>query len=129
MTGRLRWLWPMLAAGALVALPGGCVTVSPAAPPQVPAGDPGRGAGLISQYGCGSCHTVPGVAGADGLVGPPLVRFGSRSYIAGKLVNNGANLQRWIQHPQQVDPGTAMPDLGVNATDAQDIAAYLFTMK
>ncbi len=30
--------------------------------------------------------------------------------------------------PQGVEPGTAMPNLGVTATDAQDIAAYLFTL-
>ncbi|PRY20191.1 hypothetical protein CLV70_12572 [Pseudosporangium ferrugineum] len=30
--------------------------------------------------------------------------------------------------PQAVEPGTAMPDLGVTSTDARDIAAYLFTL-
>jgi cytochrome c1 len=62
-------------------------------------------------------------------VGPPLNRFGSRSYIAGELANNGANLQRWIRDPRSVEPGTAMPNLGVTAVDAQDIAAYLFTLE
>lgn len=125
---RLRWLWPMAATAVLLAAPAGCSTLSPTPPAEVPSGDPGRGAQLINQYGCGSCHTVPGVKGADGLVGPPLTRFGSRSYIAGKLVNNGPNLQRWIENPQQIEPGNAMPDLGVTPEDAQDIAAYLFTL-
>ena len=31
----------------------------------------------------------------------------------------------WIQHPQALDPRSAMPDLGVNETDARNIAAYL----
>jgi cytochrome c len=125
---RLRWVWPIAAAAALVVAPAGCSTLSPTPPPEVPAGDPGRGAQLINKYGCGSCHTVPGVKGADGLVGPPLTKFGSRSYIAGELVNSGPNLQRWIENPQAVEPGTAMPDLGVTPEDAQDIAAYLFTL-
>lgn len=125
---RLRWLWPMAATAVLLAAPAGCATVSPAPPAEVPSGSPGRGAQLINQYGCGSCHTVPGVKGADGLVGPPLTRFGRRSYIAGELVNSGPNLQRWIQHPQAIEPGTAMPDLGVTPEDARDIAAYLFTL-
>jgi cytochrome c len=123
----LRWFWPA-AAVVLLAAPSACSTLSPTPPAEVPNGDPGRGAELISRYGCGSCHTVPGVKGADGLVGPPLIRFGSRSYIAGELVNSGPNLQRWIMDPQGVEPGTAMPNLGVTATDAQDIAAYLFTL-
>jgi len=113
----------------VLAAPSACSTLSPTPPAEVPNGDPGRGAELISRYGCGSCHTVPGVKGADGLVGPPLTRFGSRSYIAGELVNSGPNLQRWIMDPQGVEPGTAMPNLGVTATDAQDIAAYLFTLE
>lgn len=123
----VRVLWPALACAA-TAVAAACSTVSPAPPAEVPGGHPERGARLIEQYGCGSCHTVPGVRGADGLVGPPLTRFGARSYIAGQLPNNGTNLQRWIRDPQGVEPGTAMPDLSVTDVDAEDIAAYLFTL-
>jgi cytochrome c len=124
---RLRVLWPVLACAAIASAPA-CSTVSPPPPAEVRQGNPGRGARLIGQYGCGSCHTVPGVRGADGLVGPPLTKFGSRSYIGGELPNNGDNLRRWIRDPQAVEPGTAMPDLSVTDADAQDIAAYLFTL-
>jgi cytochrome c len=123
----LRVIWPALACAALLTAPA-CSTLSPLPPAEVPSGDPGRGAHLIEQYGCGSCHTVPGVEGADALVGPPLIKFGSRSYIAGELSNNGENLQRWIKDPQGVEPGTAMPNLSVTDVDARDIAAYLFTL-
>ncbi len=92
---------------------------------RVPGGDPGRGAELIRSYGCGSCHTVDGVDGADGLVGPPLTDFGRRAYIAGELPNGPDTLQRWIRDPQGVEPGTAMPDLDVTPTDARDLAAFL----
>lgn len=115
-------LLPALVMAAVV----GCGTSTsrlPAAP--VPGGYPARGAELISSYGCGSCHTIGGIRGADGLVGPPLTGFEQRSYIAGELPNSPQNLQRWIMDPQQVEPGTAMPDLGVTAADARDIAAYL----
>jgi cytochrome c len=98
-------------------------------PAEVSDGNPVRGARLISEYGCGTCHIVPGVREADGLVGPPLEHMGRRSYIAGQLTNSGPNLQRWIRSPQQVEPGTAMPDLGVTADDARDIAAYLLTLE
>jgi cytochrome c1 len=68
------------------------------------------------------------VNGARGLVGPPLTDFGRRSYIAGVLPNNADNLQHWIRDPQSVVPGNAMPNLGVSAVDARDIAAYLLTI-
>ncbi|MFN2590288.1 MAG: cytochrome c family protein [Actinomycetota bacterium] len=98
-------------------------------PPEVPEGNPARGADLIQRFGCGSCHIVPGIPDADGLVGPPLIRFGSRQVIAGRLANNGDNLIRWVMDPQVVEPGTDMPDLRVTEQQARDIAAYLFTLK
>jgi len=101
-----------------------------AAPPQVArSGSPSRGAKLISSYGCASCHTVPGVPGADALVGPPLTKFARRSYIAGMLPNTEANLHRWLENPQAIVPGNAMPDLHVTARDAADITAYLYTLR
>ena len=99
------------------------------APADIPAGDADRGEELIRDYGCGSCHTVPGVAGADGTVGPPLNAFAERDYIAGNLRNTPANLILWIQNPQEIEPGTAMPDIGVTEEDARDIATYLHTLR
>ncbi|MEU5942989.1 c-type cytochrome [Micromonospora sp. NPDC047548] len=128
MTTRIRTRWAaLLVLPVLLAAPG-CASTDPPPPPEVRAGRPARGAALIAQYGCGSCHTIPGIDRANGLVGPPLTRFGARSYIAGSLVNNGDNLRHWIADPQSVEPGTAMPNLGVSPIDAQDIAAYLFTL-
>jgi len=120
---------PMLAVLAVVVATSACARVPPPPPGESRDGQPQRGARLIQQYGCGSCHTVPGVDRADGLVGPPLTRFGARSYIAGELPNNADNLRRWIRDPQSVEPGTAMPNLGVSEIDARDIAAYLFTLE
>jgi cytochrome c len=88
-------------------------------------GDSRRGPEVIERYGCGSCHGIPGVRGADALVAPPLDDFGERAYIAGRLTNTPENLVRWIMDPQAIDPATAMPDLGVPEVDARDIAAYL----
>ncbi|MGW3611045.1 c-type cytochrome [Micromonospora sp. NPDC005163] len=125
-----RRLWALGA--ALMILPmvavTACASTAPSPPPESRNGRPDRGAELIAQYGCGSCHTIPGINRADGLVGPPLTRFGARSYIAGQLPNNAENLRRWIVDPQAVEPGTAMPNLGISAIDAQDIAAYLYTL-
>ena len=92
-------------------------------------GNPHRGRAAISAYGCGTCHTVPGVRGADALVAPPLTSMGQRSYVGGVMKNTPANLIRWIQDPPAVDPMTAMPKLNVSESDARDIASYLYTLK
>ncbi|SEK69374.1 Cytochrome c2 [Blastococcus sp. DSM 46786] len=124
--GPLPWLATL---AALVAV-GACSTPGEQLPPaEAQLGDPDRGAALITDYGCGSCHVIPGLEQADGLVGPPLTSFGRRMYIAGNLPNNAENLQYWIREPQDVEPGTAMPDLGVSRVDARDIAAYLLTLE
>jgi cytochrome c2 len=83
----------------------------------------------IGRFGCGMCHHIPGLTMAQGRVGPRLDGLASRSYLAGQLPNTPANLKRWIQHPQQIVPGNAMPDLGINDGDASDIAAYLYTLE
>ena len=92
-------------------------------------GNPDRGPLLIRSYGCGTCHTISGVAGANGLVGPPLTGIAERAYIAGVLPNAPENMVRWIENPKAVDSLTAMPVLGVSPADARDIAAYLYTLR
>lgn len=91
-------------------------------------GNPAEGVLLIRQFGCGSCHIVPGIRQARGLVGPPLICFGRRTYIAGQLPNVPENLVRWIQAPPSVERGTAMPVLGLTEKQARDVAAYLYTL-
>jgi cytochrome c2 len=90
-------------------------------------GDPRRGEAMFIQYGCGSCHAVKNVRTATGMVGPPLDGVALRVIIAGHLSNTPQNMQTWIRNPQQVSPGTAMPDLNVGAQDARDITAFLYT--
>jgi putative membrane protein len=92
-------------------------------------GDPRRGVTSIRRYGCASCHVIPGIAGADGLVGPPLERIASRVYIAGRIINTPGNLMGFLAHPHGVDRQTAMPEMGIPEKDVRDIAAYLYTLK
>jgi len=92
-------------------------------------GDPHRGPAAIRRYGCGTCHTVAGVAGADGTVGPPLTGISGRMYIAGVLANEPGNLVRWIMDPPGIDSATAMPNVGVTDAEARDIAAYLYALE
>ncbi len=92
-------------------------------------GNAQRGKQLIRQFGCGSCHMIPGVDNADSLVGPPLISWRKRIYIAGLLRNTPDNLERWIRHPQAIVPNNAMPDMGISDEQSQDIAAYLYTLR
>ena len=50
-------------------------------------------------------------------------------YLPGVRQHIKAALKRWILDPQQVKPGTAMPDLNLDAETARAIAQFLFTRK
>lgn len=133
----------LAAALAVALLAGGCGPGQTAVVQQQTAGDavaaPGswtelaqrsqRGAVLIRDMGCGSCHTVPGVRAADGKLAPPLNFFSRRTFIAGEIPNTPQNLVRWLKDPPSVEPGTAMPNLGLSDEQARDIAAYLLSLR
>jgi cytochrome c2 len=89
-------------------------------------GNSQQGRVALEQYGCGSCHRIPGVREARGRVGPSLERVDEQIYLAGLLPNNPDNLMRWIMDPQSIDPNTLMPDLNVSRSEAEDMAAYLY---
>lgn len=120
---------PRLAATSvfLLSLPLADCRQRPAA--AVAVGDPDVGAQLLSVHGCGACHAIPGVTGADGTIGPPLDGFATRAFIAGKLPNQFDSLTSWIRNPQAIEPGTAMPTLPVNEAEARAMAAYLYTLR
>lgn len=90
-------------------------------------GNAARGQQAFGKYSCGGCHTLLGVPGANGTVGPPLDGVAARGIIGGRLANNPDNMRAWIERPQSISPGTAMPDMGVTPGDSRDIAAFLYT--
>ena len=89
-------------------------------------GDPSRAPWLMTRYGCAGCHTIGGIPGADGKVGPPLQGLIERVYIGGTAPNNAENLVRWLVEPQHFAPHAAMPPPGIGEGEARDIAAYLY---
>ena len=80
----------------------------------------------IVRYGCGSCHFVPGVLGANGTDAPSLLNWVDQMFIGDEVPNTPDNLIQWIVNPQQLVPDTTMPNLGVTRQDATDIASYLY---
>jgi cytochrome c2 len=128
---RTRPLFRLHAVTALVAMTAACSIreASGLAGDPKNIGDPDQGKALITKLGCGSCHEIPGILDAHGMVGPPLARMAGRQYIAGMLRNTPANMVSWLRFPQAIVPGNAMPDLGISDADAHQIAAYLATLK
>jgi cytochrome c2 len=90
-------------------------------------GSVSRGKQAIYRYGCAACHAIPGIRAGSGQVGPDLTDVARRAQIAGKLANDPETMTRWLMHPQALDPGNGMPEMGVTRRDAQDMAAYLYS--
>ncbi|WP_354448543.1 c-type cytochrome [Ottowia thiooxydans] len=88
-----------------------------------------RGKSLISQYQCGSCHTIPGVADARGVTAVSLEGFGRRSFIGGRIPNQPSALATWLIDPHSQVPAATMPSLAVSPAHAQDMANYLGTLR
>jgi cytochrome c len=128
---RLEFRFPgfLIAAPLAAAVAALVACEPPRAARMVPGGDPGAGRTALRDYGCGACHVIPGVQGANGRVAPPLTAFAERAYVGGVISNSADNLTAWIVDPQAINPGSAMPNLGVTQAQARDMAAYLFTLR
>jgi cytochrome c1 len=126
----------LLASLLLLGVAGVVAMVGPLGPAErqprpeqtVAGGDPERGRQIITRSGCMACHVIPGIAGAQGLVGPPLERFASRAYVGGVVPNRPQNLVAWILDPPSIDPLTAMPPTGISEPEARDVAAFLYSL-
>jgi cytochrome c oxidase subunit 2 len=94
-----------------------------------------QGKALFKEKACLSCHEVRG-HGFAGISGPTLTHFGSRSTLAGGLLeNNTEQLHRWIHNPESVKPGNKMAkgyiDNNIKLTNEDEVAlvAYLQSLK
>ncbi len=134
---RMAWLAPAEYARMLAAAEGD--TAAAAGVAWLPRDDMGfrllrargradRGRHWIAQFSCGACHTIPGIDGAAGKVGPPLEDFAERHYVGGEIVNTPNNLVAWLLNPRAIEPATVMPAVGLTQAQALDVAAYLYTL-
>ncbi len=93
------------------------------------------GAKIWANAPCAICHTIKGVSGFSrqytfGFRGPDLTHFGSRTTIAGSILDNTpANVAMWIRNPDEVKPGAHMPTLGLQGPQLTDLVAYLESLK
>ena len=108
------------------------------APGQPPAkavalsGAAAEGKEVFLAKGCVACHRAPNLPEAQGTLGPNLAGIGnptSHPKIAAVVDNTPENMKRWLQEPQKVKPGSAMPSLGLTDTEAANLTAFLETFK
>lgn len=91
------------------------------------AGDANTGKTVFASKGCTGCHTIEGLQGAVGTVGPNLTHISGQPYDS--FPNDAEFLKQWINDPQTAKPGTAMPKLGLSDQELNDVVAYLATLK
>jgi cytochrome c oxidase subunit II len=84
---------------------------------------------IFETTACVNCHTVTGTT-AHGRFGPDLTHLMSRDTIAsGAVANTPLNLQRWIQNPDVMKPGSKMPAMGLGDQEVSAVTAYLETLR
>ncbi len=80
-----------------------------------------RGKALYyTKYACQSCH-IADYKNDKGYVGPPLAAVGNR--------RPAVWIYKWLENPQQVVPGTTMPNPNLSDDEARDLTAFLMTLK
>jgi cytochrome c551/c552 len=89
----------------------GCGTKSESVEEKNQVTDPGEVEALFVRGGCGGCHVIPGIAGAEGLIGPNLSDMGE---VAGGYLESGeyrgeaTTVEEFI-HESLVDPNAFIP--------------------
>ncbi len=101
---------------------------------------------LFLQNRCGQCHNIRGTK-AQGMLGPDLTHFGSRTSVAaGWWENTPDKIAHWLYKPNEVKPGNLMyrdgyvhkdkngnevRGMGVEVDEqtAQELAKYLYSLK
>lgn len=111
-----------------LALLGGCDR-APGARADAGAGDPESGRALVAQLACGACHSIPGIRAADGTVGPSLLGFGSRNFVAGTLPNDPTAVAAFVRNAPAFVPATAMPAMPLTEAEGLDVAAFLASLR
>ncbi len=99
------------------------------AAPVTPSGS--RGEQVFQLNTCVSCHTIRGLPGATGTVGPDLTHVGGRVTLgAGVIDNTPEGLRAWVANPQAIKPGVLMPAFASIANDDMSaLVDYLESLK
>ncbi len=105
-------------------------TPAPAPTPVPPTPDTAEtGKAIFVGQACVGCHTIQGLPGAQGKVGPELTHFASNSLIVGIFPNTEENLKQYLKDPSAVKPGALMPNQNLTDSDIDALVAFLRTLK
>ena len=98
-----------------------------------------QGSTLFLSKACIACHTISGVPGAAGILGPNMTHVGSRTTLAAGIMDmNESNLREWIIDPEKIKPGNTMadealayinPDFALSSEDIDNLVAYILSLK
>lgn len=121
--------WPAIRVLPVLLCLAGCSEAETPVAQRVIGGDGAQGREIIMGVGCGACHEIPGIQGAQGVVGPSLRHFAKRSMIGGVVANQPGMLVRWVREAPALAPDTAMPSMPITEREALDVAAYLYTLR
>lgn len=104
-----------------------------------------KGQQLFLSLSCVNCHTIRGTTAkkADGIYGPDLTHFASRETLAalnlswkaehGKITGEGGrklkNLEVWLLNPDNIKPGSWMPNFKLTEQQVKLLVAYLSSLK
>jgi cytochrome c oxidase subunit 2 len=94
-------------------------------------GEPDKGREAFLNGPCIACHYIEGTK-AQGKVAPrDMTKFATYTTIAqvSGFDNTPENLKKWLKNPQEIKPGTAMPNLNLNPQKIEDLVAYLSSLK
>ncbi len=84
---------------------------------------------IFLQSDCADCHTIRGT-GAEGRRGPDLTHLASRATLAAATrPNTPEHLAQWVSDPQEIKPGSLMPQPELSAGDLEALVAYLEGLK
>jgi cytochrome c oxidase subunit 2 len=84
-----------------------------------------RGQELFEAKGCLQCHAIT----PDGKsMGPNLNNFANRDRVASFRPNTEEWLAKWLDDPQEVKPGSTMPDVGLTQDEIDALVEYLYSL-
>lgn len=85
----------------------------------------GSGGGV----GCVACHAIGGT-NAQSAGGPDLTHFASRECFAGCTLHRlDSNIARWLRDPEEVKPGSFMPNYDLSEDQINELVAYMQSLK
>ena len=126
---------PATTAPAATTAPVATVAPEPTEPPApMPGGDAAAGPAVFAGKGCVACHTIQGLAGAVGQIGPELTNVATNAGTRVAGMSAEAYLRQAIEDPPAfvvegfgpIMPATIRSTM--SDTEFEDLVAYLLTL-